>query len=145
MDSKAKPGDEARLNPGQWGCWRSHANFWQKVLNERIETALILEDDLDWDPNLHDIMEQLGNNMRKNTLRATGMSTYEKENAPYGRSNPILRRHSNDAQKQANVFLLTLIQASTGTSYTLASAGMAGSPRSVIIYTKILTLQVGAT
>ena len=85
MDPKAKTGDETRMTSGQWGCWRSHANAWKKIIDEGIETALILEDDVDWDPNLHNIMEQLSREMRKGTLHAKKMSPYEKENAPYGK------------------------------------------------------------
>ncbi|KAL9609482.1 MAG: hypothetical protein Q9167_005747 [Letrouitia subvulpina] len=31
------------------GCWRAHLNFAQKIVTDRISTALVLEDDADWD------------------------------------------------------------------------------------------------
>ncbi|KAE9979395.1 hypothetical protein EG328_000880 [Venturia inaequalis] len=38
------------------GCWRSHANVWRKIINEDIATAIILEDDADWDVNVKEQM-----------------------------------------------------------------------------------------
>lgn len=38
--------------PGPIGGWRAHVDAWQKVVNERISTALILEDDSDWDVDI---------------------------------------------------------------------------------------------
>jgi GR25 family glycosyltransferase involved in LPS biosynthesis len=36
------------LRPAELGCWRSHVNAWQRIVESRIATALILEDDADW-------------------------------------------------------------------------------------------------
>ncbi|KAL8858348.1 MAG: hypothetical protein Q9178_005029 [Gyalolechia marmorata] len=36
------------------GCWRAHLNFAQKIVRERIQTALVLEDDSDWDVSFKD-------------------------------------------------------------------------------------------
>ncbi|KAL8840991.1 MAG: hypothetical protein Q9205_003541 [Flavoplaca limonia] len=36
------------------GCWRAHLNVAQKVVRERIQTALVLEDDSDWDVSFKD-------------------------------------------------------------------------------------------
>ena len=38
------------------GCWRSHANVWRKIITEDISTAIILEDDADWDSNIKEQM-----------------------------------------------------------------------------------------
>ncbi|QDS73103.1 hypothetical protein FKW77_000707 [Venturia effusa] len=38
------------------GCWRSHANVWRKIISENIATALVLEDDADWDVNVKEQM-----------------------------------------------------------------------------------------
>lgn len=38
--------------PGVVGCWRAHADAWQKIVSERITTALIVEDDVDWDADI---------------------------------------------------------------------------------------------
>jgi hypothetical protein len=44
-------------NPGsvrteEYAVWRAHANIWRKIIEEGITTALIMEDDNDWDLNL---------------------------------------------------------------------------------------------
>jgi hypothetical protein len=55
----------AKVIPPSWsqerlaaslGCWRSHANIWRKIITEDISTALILEDDADWDVNIKEQM-----------------------------------------------------------------------------------------
>ena len=43
------PGD---LRPEEYAVWRAHANVWRKVLEDGLTTALVLEDDNDWDVNL---------------------------------------------------------------------------------------------
>lgn len=86
INDKAKPKkDGSELKPEQWGCWRSHVDLWKKVVDENIETALIMEDDLDWDVNIHDVMHRLATQMRTGGLRNTKMSKYEESSAPYGR------------------------------------------------------------
>ncbi|ORX96857.1 hypothetical protein BCR34DRAFT_578395 [Clohesyomyces aquaticus] len=34
---------------GTYGCWRAHLDIYQKMLQEKIHSALIFEDDADWD------------------------------------------------------------------------------------------------
>jgi GR25 family glycosyltransferase involved in LPS biosynthesis len=64
---------------------------WRRVLNEKLETALILEDDVDWDVNIHDIFEELSRQMRKGKLQQTAMTEEEQLTAPYGESGGIFR------------------------------------------------------
>ena len=35
--------------PGTIGVWRAHADAWRKIIDDRVTTALIFEDDNDWD------------------------------------------------------------------------------------------------
>ena len=35
--------------PSVLACWRAHMNVIERVVREKIQTALILEDDVDWD------------------------------------------------------------------------------------------------
>jgi hypothetical protein len=42
------------LRPEEYSVWRAHANVWRKVLEDGLTTALILEDDNDWDVNLRE-------------------------------------------------------------------------------------------
>jgi GR25 family glycosyltransferase involved in LPS biosynthesis len=84
MNEKARPSDGGFLRDEQWGCWRSHANMWKRVIDEKLETALILEDDVDWDVNVHDVFEVLSRQMRRGKLRQTSMTMRERTAAPYG-------------------------------------------------------------
>ncbi|KAJ9497739.1 hypothetical protein LTR99_007372 [Exophiala xenobiotica] len=43
---------------GEVGCWRSHLNIMQKMVQNRISSALIFEDDADWDVALKAQMRQ---------------------------------------------------------------------------------------
>ncbi|KAI4247808.1 MAG: hypothetical protein L6R42_009541 [Xanthoria sp. 1 TBL-2021] len=36
------------------GCWRAHLNFAQMIVRERIQTAIVFEDDSDWDVSFKD-------------------------------------------------------------------------------------------
>jgi len=36
----------------EYAVWRAHANVWRRIIEEGLTTALILEDDNDWDVNL---------------------------------------------------------------------------------------------
>ena len=55
--AKALPNEH---NPGlkvaEYACWRSHADAWRKVIEEKWSTAMILEDDADWDGGIHESM-----------------------------------------------------------------------------------------
>lgn len=55
---KARP-PGADMTSGALGCWRSHANAWKKIIEEDIQTALILEDDADWDVAVKDQFYQV--------------------------------------------------------------------------------------
>ena len=47
-------------NPGlkdvEYACWRTHADAWRKVVEEGWATAMIMEDDADWDGGIHESM-----------------------------------------------------------------------------------------
>ena len=47
------------LSPGVVGCYRSHVNVMRKIVDEGIETALIFEDDIDWDVDIKSTMQRL--------------------------------------------------------------------------------------
>ncbi|KAF2685044.1 glycosyltransferase family 25 protein [Lentithecium fluviatile CBS 122367] len=54
------------------GIWRAHANAWRHIIDNNLQTALIIEDDVDWDENIKQIMGlwnwqlQQNNTMRPN-------------------------------------------------------------------------------
>lgn len=43
-------------NPGTARAWRSHANVLRMIVEENVSSALILEDDIDWDIRIKDQM-----------------------------------------------------------------------------------------
>ncbi|KAK4140582.1 uncharacterized protein C8A04DRAFT_39802 [Dichotomopilus funicola] len=53
VPDKVLPGDpesrEGRFNKGNKGSWRAHMDVLQRIVRENITSALILEDDADWD------------------------------------------------------------------------------------------------
>ncbi|KNG87407.1 hypothetical protein ANOM_004026 [Aspergillus nomiae NRRL 13137] len=53
IDKKAYPSNwDPGYLPGELGGWRAHMNVMQRIVQDRISTAFILEDDADWDVNL---------------------------------------------------------------------------------------------
>ncbi|CAF9941069.1 MAG: hypothetical protein ALECFALPRED_008980 [Alectoria fallacina] len=51
---ESRPGIE-----GVVGCWRGHMNFAKEIVRGRLSSALIIEDDADWDLNLRSMMEYI--------------------------------------------------------------------------------------
>ena len=84
IPEKARPEGAGSFGPGHIGCWRSHADTWRRVVKENLLTALILEDDADWDMNVHDIFEELSRQMQKGEIRSQPPSDHESRVAPYG-------------------------------------------------------------
>ncbi|KAG5930901.1 hypothetical protein E4U53_002066 [Claviceps sorghi] len=84
VPKKARPEGSDGLRDGQIGCWRSHADLWRKIVDENIQSAIILEDDADWDMDIHDIFERFSRYMRTTTLGKPQRTAYEKKHAPYG-------------------------------------------------------------
>lgn len=50
ISAKARPYGKARddVDDAHFGSWRSHMNALKYIVDNDIETALILEDDVDW-------------------------------------------------------------------------------------------------
>ncbi|KAK9326709.1 hypothetical protein V1520DRAFT_372565 [Lipomyces starkeyi] len=85
VSPKTIPDEASRdIIPSTLGCYRAHANTWRYLLETDMDTLLILEDDLDWNPNLKRTMETLSIQMQDSNIRQTSPSDYERENAPYG-------------------------------------------------------------
>ncbi|KAI0011332.1 glycosyltransferase family 25 protein, partial [Xylariaceae sp. FL0662B] len=53
-ESITSPGDGrgGRLSSGARGSWRSHMNALETIVHQNLDSALILEDDVDWDVRL---------------------------------------------------------------------------------------------
>lgn len=51
LDPKGLPPDSRngeRLTPGAIGCFRSHANVWRKMIQDDIQSAMVIEADACW-------------------------------------------------------------------------------------------------
>ncbi|KAK9367933.1 hypothetical protein V1509DRAFT_624834 [Lipomyces kononenkoae] len=81
---KSVPDGGSQLRPPELGCWRAHANAWRRMLASRQETMLILEDDADFDVNVHQIFQRISMQMQHNSLRVEPPTEREIEAAPYG-------------------------------------------------------------
>ncbi|RDW76142.1 hypothetical protein BP5796_06963 [Coleophoma crateriformis] len=49
VSEKAVPLRWSKGTGGTLGCWRGHMNVYQKILKDRVQTAMIMEDDVDWE------------------------------------------------------------------------------------------------
>lgn len=47
------------LSPGEIGCYLSHRGVWQMMVEQNIELAIVLEDDIEVDPRLPQAMTQI--------------------------------------------------------------------------------------
>ncbi|KAL3428414.1 glycosyltransferase family 25 protein [Phlyctema vagabunda] len=79
---KAKPYGKAiaELDDGHWGSWRSHLDALKYMVDNRIETALIVEDDVDWAPNIKQQMRSLAGGIQSSSL----IHQPDHANYPYG-------------------------------------------------------------
>ncbi|KAK5046158.1 hypothetical protein LTR84_008615 [Exophiala bonariae] len=84
ISEKAKPYGMEKLRPAEVGAWRAHLNVLQKIVEDRISTTLILEDDADWDVSIKAQMTEFARGTRW-LMNHTGPSR-----SPYGDSWDIL-------------------------------------------------------
>lgn len=80
VTEKARPYDGLKLSDPTIGCWRAHADVWRRLLDAPYSTALILEDDIDWDVQIHDIMALVSKNIKTAVSSAVGPT---KSSGPY--------------------------------------------------------------
>lgn len=68
------------LAPNIVGCWRAHLNAYQRIVHDKVSTALIFEDDADWDVGLKQQLVQFARGSRF----ITNTSEPESPRSPYG-------------------------------------------------------------
>ncbi|KIX95985.1 uncharacterized protein Z520_08240 [Fonsecaea multimorphosa CBS 102226] len=68
------------------GCWRAHVNVYQRMVHEGISSALIFEDDADWDVSLKEQLVQFAQGSRF----ITNTSDDAFPHSPYGHDWDIL-------------------------------------------------------
>jgi hypothetical protein len=56
--------DRKKLMETNLGSWRGHLNAVRKMVEENIETALIMEDDMDWDVRIKPLLENVAKGVR---------------------------------------------------------------------------------
>ncbi|KAJ5297911.1 hypothetical protein PENANT_c012G03742 [Penicillium antarcticum] len=80
LQQKALPkGYNLSVNtPSEIGCWRAHMNALTNVLTNSYSTALILEDDADWDVNIKSQLQEFAHGLH--SLKGSKPT----EQAPYG-------------------------------------------------------------
>ena len=70
------------------GTWRAHLNFAQRIVRERISTAIVFEDDADWDVSFRTQLEQFAQGSRyissKWSKTTDPKSKTEDPHSPYG-------------------------------------------------------------
>ena len=69
------------------GIWRAHANVWRHMIDNDVQSALIIEDDVDFDTNIKEIMGMLNWQLRYNNTIRWGRDNVQKgwkEECPYG-------------------------------------------------------------
>lgn len=75
----------SKLKPGVFGCWRSHANVWRKMLQDKVSTALIMEDDVDFDVNIKDQLFRISEGIQSGPRLVDINSTEPVDSSgPYG-------------------------------------------------------------
>jgi len=62
------------------GCWRAHLNFAQTIVRNKLSSALVLEDDADWDTHLKDQLEDFA----QGSQYVTGHPSGRMPRSPYG-------------------------------------------------------------
>ncbi|KAI1828260.1 glycosyltransferase family 25 protein [Xylaria intraflava] len=80
IDTKALPAgaDRSSLREENWGSWRGHMNAIRRIIDEGLESALIMEDDMDWDVRLKTQLKQVAEGAR------TVMPSGARPSSPYG-------------------------------------------------------------
>ncbi|KAF1996220.1 glycosyltransferase family 25 protein, partial [Amniculicola lignicola CBS 123094] len=78
MHPHAIPSSFTEGGSGTYGCWRAHLNIYQRMLREQIQSALIFEDDADWDVFLRAQMTEFARGTRYITNSTTPL------HSPYG-------------------------------------------------------------
>ncbi|OTA65922.1 glycosyltransferase family 25 protein [Hypoxylon sp. EC38] len=70
--------DRKKLWETNLGSWRGHMNAVRKIIEEDLSSALIMEDDMDWDVRLKPQLERVAQGAR------ALLSSASKPNSPYG-------------------------------------------------------------
>jgi len=86
-NNNSNSSSKSRIGPGQAQCWLGHLNVLHTMLAQGWATALVMEDDMDWDVSIKQQLEQLAPLIR--TVFPSGgddgnMNRPPRPNSPYG-------------------------------------------------------------
>lgn len=76
--------------PGVIGCWRSHMNIIRKIVAEKVTSALIFEDDADWDVRIVEQMYEFATATKKLLASGSQETRRSPTKSPYGEGWDIL-------------------------------------------------------
>jgi GR25 family glycosyltransferase involved in LPS biosynthesis len=86
VEDKALPPDTSPdISTGAKGCWRAHMNAVKTVVEQNLSTALIIEDDIDWDIRIKSQLEDFAQAVRTLTTPKTDGLTYADPTFPIPR------------------------------------------------------------
>ncbi|KAL2198260.1 glycosyltransferase family 25 protein [Corynascus similis CBS 632.67] len=92
VHDRVLPGDPSvsrQLSFGKRGSWRAHMNVLQRIVDENITSALIIEDDADWDVRLKSQMQVFSQAAKAFTQPLNGQTVAEKHSDPPGQELPL--------------------------------------------------------
>ncbi|KAK7422149.1 hypothetical protein QQZ08_009617 [Neonectria magnoliae] len=78
ISDKALPKESVhkKISDGALGCWRAHMNALQEIVRTNASTALIIEDDADWDVRLRQQLRNVALSSQALTQPLEGQDTY---------------------------------------------------------------------
>ncbi|KAK7398076.1 hypothetical protein QQX98_012562 [Neonectria punicea] len=74
-----------KISDGALGCWRAHMNALQEIVRSNVSTALILEDDADWDVRIRRQLHDLALSTQALTQPLEGHNSYADSSYRYGK------------------------------------------------------------
>ncbi|KAF2642605.1 hypothetical protein P280DRAFT_478694 [Massarina eburnea CBS 473.64] len=82
------PGNHREVNQGARGCWRAHMNALREVITQNLSTALIFEDDIDWDIRLRTQLSSFARAARTLPSLIQQSSSHSPQHPPTSKAKP---------------------------------------------------------
>ncbi|KAI0125494.1 glycosyltransferase family 25 protein [Xylariales sp. AK1849] len=76
--------DREHLRDSNLGSWRAHVNAMRKIVEDRLGSALIMEDDMDWDVNVKKQLSHLSTAAKELQIGWENAGPGPLGNSPYG-------------------------------------------------------------
>lgn len=84
------PQSDSLKKDDQIGSWRGHMDIMRRIVKEKLSTALIFEDDVDWDIHIVEQMHKFAEASKEVLSRVEALSDRETTGSPYGEGWDIL-------------------------------------------------------